>query len=121
MIRKSCSGTGGGGGGEGNNTKHQQNKQHRSSFTTQGPSRLSNMGRSSRTTNPLGSIGLGSNSLDLGSTVVGAPGVDPDYVMQLVNDVRRFSDTLLSLKEAFHSEGESGFTSRIAPYSVHYL
>uniref|UniRef100_A0A674BYZ3 Rho GTPase-activating protein 29 n=1 Tax=Salmo trutta TaxID=8032 RepID=A0A674BYZ3_SALTR len=42
-----------------------------------------------------------------------APGVDPDYVMQLVNDVRRFSDTLLSLKEAFHSEGESGVTSRI--------
>uniref|UniRef100_A0A674BYJ4 Rho GTPase-activating protein 29 n=1 Tax=Salmo trutta TaxID=8032 RepID=A0A674BYJ4_SALTR len=103
MIRKSSSGTGGGGGGGGNNTKHQQNKQHRSSFTTQGPSRLSNMGRSSRTTNPLGSIGLGSNT----------PGVDPDYVMQLVNDVRRFSDTLLSLKEAFHSEGESGVTSRI--------
>ncbi|XP_045550446.1 rho GTPase-activating protein 29 isoform X2 [Salmo salar] len=114
MIRKSCSGTGGGGGGEGNNTKHQQNKQHRSSFTTQGPSRLSNMGRSSRTTNPLGSIGLGSNSLDLGSTVVGAPGVDPDYVMQLVNDVRRFSDTLLSLKEAFHSEeSQEGLPQRV--------
>uniref|UniRef100_A0A8C7NVJ2 Rho GTPase-activating protein 29 n=1 Tax=Oncorhynchus mykiss TaxID=8022 RepID=A0A8C7NVJ2_ONCMY len=103
MIRKSSSGTGGGG-EEGNNTKHQQNKQHRSSITTQGPSRLSNMGRSSRTTNPLGSMGLGPNSLGLGSTVVGAPGVDPDYVMQLVNDVRRFSDMLLSLKEAFHSE-----------------
>ncbi|XP_042185099.1 rho GTPase-activating protein 29-like isoform X2 [Oncorhynchus tshawytscha] len=96
MIRKSSSGTGGGEEEE-NNTKHQQNKPHCSSIT-------SNMGRSSRTTNPLGSMGLGSNSLGLGSTVVGAPGVDPDYVMQLVNDVRRFSDMLLSLKEAFHSE-----------------
>ncbi|XP_029582421.1 rho GTPase-activating protein 29 isoform X1 [Salmo trutta] len=107
MLRKS-SDTGGGGGGE-NNTK--QNKQHRSS-STQGLSRLSNpntgspsagstktwdMGRSSRTTNPLGSMGLG-------FTVVGAPGVDPDYVMQLLNDVRRFADVLLSLKETCHSK-----------------
>ncbi|KAK6311209.1 hypothetical protein J4Q44_G00192640 [Coregonus suidteri] len=124
MLRKSSSGTGGGGGGggRGDNTKHQQNKQHRSSFTTQGPSRLSNpdtgslsagstktwdMGRSSRTTNPLGSMGLG-------STVVGASGVDPDYVMQLVNDVRRFADVLLSLKEAFHSkESHDGPPQRV--------
>nr|XP_046178036.1 rho GTPase-activating protein 29-like isoform X3 [Oncorhynchus gorbuscha] len=110
MIRKSSSGTGGGGGGEeeeGNNKKHQQNKQHRASITTQGPSRLSNMGRSSRTTNPLGSVGPG-------STVVGAPGVDPDYVMQLVNDVRRFSDMLLSLKEAFRSEeSHEGLPQRV--------
>ncbi|XP_031665749.1 LOW QUALITY PROTEIN: rho GTPase-activating protein 29-like [Oncorhynchus kisutch] len=116
MIRKSSSGTGGGGGEEeeGNNTKHQQNKPHRSSNTTQGPSHLSNMGRSSRTTNPLGSMGLGSNSLGLGSTVVGAPGLDPDYVMQLVNDVRRFSDMLLSLKEAFHSEeSHEGLPQRV--------
>ncbi|XP_064869865.1 rho GTPase-activating protein 29-like isoform X2 [Oncorhynchus nerka] len=106
MIRKSSSGTGGGEEEE-NNSKHQQNKQHRASITTQGPSRLSNMGRSSRTTNPLGSMGLG-------STVVGAPGVDPDYVMQLVNDVRRFSDMLLSLKEAFHSEeSHEGLPQRV--------
>uniref|UniRef100_A0A8C7L266 Rho GTPase-activating protein 29 n=1 Tax=Oncorhynchus kisutch TaxID=8019 RepID=A0A8C7L266_ONCKI len=79
-----------------------------------GPSHLSNMGRSSRTTNPLGSMGLGSNSLGLGSTVVGAPGLDPDYVMQLVNDVRRFSDMLLSLKEAFHSEeSHEGLPQRV--------
>ncbi|KAM9459931.1 rho GTPase-activating protein 29-like isoform 3-T3 [Salvelinus alpinus] len=114
MIRKSSSGTGGGGEEEGNNTKHQQNKQHRSSFTTQGPCRLSNMGRSYRTTNPLGSMELGSNSLGLGSTVAGAPGVDPDYVLQLVNDVRRFSDMLLSLKEAFHSEeSQEGLPQRV--------
>ncbi|XP_052333353.1 rho GTPase-activating protein 29-like [Oncorhynchus keta] len=106
MIRKSSSGTGGGEEEE-NNTKHQQNKQHRASITTQGPSRLSNMGRSSRTTNPLGSMGLG-------STVVGAPGVDPDYVMQLVNDVRRFSDMLLSLEEAFRSEeSHEGLPQRV--------
>ncbi|KAM9427054.1 rho GTPase-activating protein 29-like isoform 1-T2 [Salvelinus alpinus] len=105
MLRKSSDT---GGGGE-NNTK--QNKQHRSS-STQGLSRLSNpntgspsagstktwdMGRSARTTNPQGSMGLG-------FTVVGAPGVDPDYVMQLLNDVRRFADVLLSLKETCHSK-----------------
>lgn len=33
------------------------------------------------------------------------PGGDPDYIMQLVNDVRKFSDVLLSLKEAFQSKG----------------
>uniref|UniRef100_A0A8C9V1C3 Rho GTPase-activating protein 29 n=1 Tax=Scleropages formosus TaxID=113540 RepID=A0A8C9V1C3_SCLFO len=30
-----------------------------------------------------------------------APGADPDYIMQLVSDVRRFADVLLHLKEAF--------------------
>ncbi|XP_036822195.1 rho GTPase-activating protein 29 isoform X2 [Oncorhynchus mykiss] len=106
MLRKS-SDTGGGRGGGESNTK--QTKQHRSS-STQGLSRFSNpntgspsagstktwdMGRSSRP--PLGSVGLG-------FTVAGAPGADPDYVMQLLNDVRRFADVLLSLKETCHSK-----------------
>lgn len=38
----------------------------------------------------------------------GAPGMDPDYVMQLVSDVRWFADVLLNLKEVFHCKGESG-------------
>uniref|UniRef100_A0A672SGR2 Rho GTPase-activating protein 29 n=1 Tax=Sinocyclocheilus grahami TaxID=75366 RepID=A0A672SGR2_SINGR len=55
------------------------------------------MGRSSKT-NPLNAMGLDHTTT--------APGGDPDYIMQLVNDVRKFSDVLLSLKEAFHSKGE---------------
>jgi hypothetical protein len=57
------------------------------------------MGRASKNNNPLNSIGLESH-------IVGAPGVDPDYVMQLVNDVRTFADVLLNLKKAFQSKGQ---------------
>ena len=64
------------------------------------------MGRSSRNSNPLISMGLEQH-------VLGAPGVDPDYVMQLVNDVRKFADVLLNLKEAFHSKGEFGISSNM--------
>lgn len=32
--------------------------------------------------------------------------MDPEYVMQLVNDVRWFADVLLNLKEAFQCNGE---------------
>uniref|UniRef100_A0A8C1Y4G8 Rho GTPase-activating protein 29 n=1 Tax=Cyprinus carpio TaxID=7962 RepID=A0A8C1Y4G8_CYPCA len=55
------------------------------------------MGRSSKT-NPLNAMGLDH------TTTTTTPGGDPDYIMQLVNDVRTFSDVLLSLKEAFHSK-----------------
>nr|XP_046216532.1 rho GTPase-activating protein 29-like isoform X2 [Oncorhynchus gorbuscha] len=112
MLRKSSDTVGGGGGGGGGESNTKQTKQHRSS-STQGLSRFSNpntgspstgstktsdMGRSSRP--PLGSVGLG-------FTVAGAPGADPDYVMQLLNDVRRFADVLLSLKETCHSKESS--------------
>ncbi|XP_050990933.1 rho GTPase-activating protein 29 isoform X2 [Labeo rohita] len=53
------------------------------------------MGRSSKT-NPLNAMGLDHTTT--------APGGDPDYILQLVNDVRKFSDVLLSLKEAFRSK-----------------
>uniref|UniRef100_A0AAY4CQQ5 Rho GTPase-activating protein 29 n=1 Tax=Denticeps clupeoides TaxID=299321 RepID=A0AAY4CQQ5_9TELE len=43
------------------------------------------------------------SSVSSGSDSVDAPGADPDYIMQLVNDVRRFADVLLQLKEAFNS------------------
>lgn len=32
--------------------------------------------------------------------------MDPEYVMQLVNDVRWFADVLLNLKDAFQYKGE---------------
>uniref|UniRef100_A0A3Q3XQR0 Rho GTPase-activating protein 29 n=1 Tax=Mola mola TaxID=94237 RepID=A0A3Q3XQR0_MOLML len=51
-------------------------------------------GRSSKNPNPL-------SSMRLMSHLAGAPGVEPEYVMQLVNDVRWFADVLLNLKEAF--------------------
>uniref|UniRef100_A0A3Q2QA38 Rho GTPase-activating protein 29 n=1 Tax=Fundulus heteroclitus TaxID=8078 RepID=A0A3Q2QA38_FUNHE len=52
------------------------------------------MGRSTKPPNPLSNMGLSAR-------LMGAPGVDADYVLQLVNDVRWFADVLLSLKEAF--------------------
>ncbi|KAK2901129.1 hypothetical protein QQF64_014769 [Cirrhinus molitorella] len=60
-----------------------------------GSNKTLEMGRSSKT-NPL-------NAMGLDHTTTG-PGGDPEYIMQLVNDVRKFSDVLLSLKEAFQSK-----------------
>ncbi|XP_069497317.1 rho GTPase-activating protein 29 isoform X2 [Ambystoma mexicanum] len=56
-----------------------------------------------------GSWGMGrstkSNSLSsIGSDCYDSPVVDPEYIMLLVNDVRKFSDVLLYLKEVFLSE-----------------
>uniref|UniRef100_A0A3P8U2P4 Rho GTPase activating protein 29b n=1 Tax=Amphiprion percula TaxID=161767 RepID=A0A3P8U2P4_AMPPE len=59
-----------------------------------GSTKTWDMGRSSKNPNPLRSMGLPSR-------LMGAPGVDPEYVMQLVNDVRWFADVLLNLKSAF--------------------
>ncbi|XP_056598503.1 rho GTPase-activating protein 29 isoform X2 [Triplophysa dalaica] len=57
-----------------------------------GSHKTQDMGRSS-TTNPLSAMGL--------DHAITPPGGDPEYIMQLVNDVRKFSDALLSLEEAF--------------------
>uniref|UniRef100_A0A8C4IRS1 Rho GTPase-activating protein 29 n=1 Tax=Dicentrarchus labrax TaxID=13489 RepID=A0A8C4IRS1_DICLA len=95
MLRKSSSSGGGG-------TQHTQGlprhlpKPHTGSLSA-GSTKTWDMGRSSKNPNPLSSMGLTSH-------LMGAPGVDPEYVMQLVNDVRWFADVLLSLKEAFHLE-----------------
>ncbi|XP_034559376.1 rho GTPase-activating protein 29-like [Notolabrus celidotus] len=110
MLRKSSSHSGGGGGisgiggigGIGGGTKHTQglprylSKPHTGSLSA-GSTKSWDMGRSSKNPNPLSSMGLASHP-------VGAPGVDPEYVMQLVNDVRWFADVLLNLKEAFESK-----------------
>uniref|UniRef100_A0A673I868 Rho GTPase-activating protein 29 n=1 Tax=Sinocyclocheilus rhinocerous TaxID=307959 RepID=A0A673I868_9TELE len=54
------------------------------------------LGRSAKSSS-LSSISSGSDSMDMA-------GADPDYIMQLVNDVRRFADVLLHLKEAFNTK-----------------
>lgn len=54
------------------------------------------MGRSNKS-NSLSSISSNSDCYD-------SPVVDPEYIMQLVNDVRKFADVLLYLKEAILSE-----------------
>ncbi|XP_019965143.2 rho GTPase-activating protein 29-like isoform X1 [Paralichthys olivaceus] len=92
MLRKSSSSGGIG-------TNHAQGpprhlpKSHTGSLSARSTKTL-DMGHSSKNPNPLSSMGLSSR-------LVGAPGVDPEYVMQLVNDVRWFADVLLSLKDAF--------------------
>ncbi|NXN81896.1 RHG29 protein, partial [Bombycilla garrulus] len=53
------------------------------------------MGRSTKSSS-LSSISSSSDCYD-------NPAVDPEYIMQLVNDVRKFADVLLYLKEAFLS------------------
>ncbi|XP_062284934.1 rho GTPase-activating protein 29 [Scomber scombrus] len=98
MHRKSSSGSGGGGGGS-DGTKHthgpprHHSKPHMGSLSA-GSTKTWDIGRNSKTHNSLSSMGLTSR-------LMGAPGVDPEYVMQLVNDVRWFADVLLNLKEAF--------------------
>lgn len=42
----------------------------------------------------------------MGLSSLGIVGNDPDYITQLVGDVRRFAEVLLSLKEALGSAGE---------------
>ncbi|XP_032386894.1 rho GTPase-activating protein 29 isoform X1 [Etheostoma spectabile] len=95
MLRKSSSNGGGG-------TKHTQglprhlSKPHTGSLSA-GSTKTWDMGGSAKIPNLLSSMGLTSH-------LMGAPGVDPEYVMHLVNDVRGFADVLLNLKEAFQCE-----------------
>ncbi|KAK5889349.1 hypothetical protein CesoFtcFv8_015361 [Champsocephalus esox] len=91
MLRKSSSG--GGGNNQTQGLPRHLSKPHTASLSA-GSTKTWDMGRSSKNPNPLSSMGLTSH-------LVGAPGVDPEYVMHLVNDVRGFADVLLNLKEAF--------------------
>ncbi|XP_014739961.1 PREDICTED: rho GTPase-activating protein 29 isoform X4 [Sturnus vulgaris] len=67
-----------------------------SNFFTISSSANWGMGRSTKSSS-LSSISSNSDCYD-------NPVVDPEYIMQLVNDVRKFADVLLYLKEAFLSE-----------------
>uniref|UniRef100_G3PWR5 Rho GTPase-activating protein 29 n=1 Tax=Gasterosteus aculeatus aculeatus TaxID=481459 RepID=G3PWR5_GASAC len=91
MLRK---GSAGGGGTK--NTRvlpRPLSKLHAGSLSA-GSTKTWDVGRGLEGPNPLSSMGLTPHP-------VGATGVDPDYVMRLVNDVRGFADVLLNLKEAF--------------------
>ncbi|XP_034469671.1 rho GTPase-activating protein 29-like isoform X1 [Hippoglossus hippoglossus] len=92
MLRKSSSSSGLGTMQAQGRPRHLP-KSHTGSLSSRSTKTL-DVGRSSKNPNPLSSMGLSSR-------LVGAPGVDPEYVMQLVNDVRGFADVLLSLKDAF--------------------
>lgn len=98
MIRKSNSSSGGGGTKRSQALHKQHSKPHTGSLSA-GSTKTWDMGRNSKNSNPLSTMGLTSH-------LVGASGVDPEYVMQLVNDVRWFADVLHNLKEAFHCKGE---------------
>lgn len=94
MLRQS---SGGGGGGSG--------------------SRLSRLSSSSvASTGPAGPTkraSVGSSSLD-------HPVSDPNYIMQLVGDVRKFADVLLQLKEVFNSNGRFGESGKTQTFIVVY-
>lgn len=92
MLRKGSS-SGGSGNRHAQGLPRQLSKPHAGSLSA-GSTKTWDVGRAAKSPNPLSSMGLTSH-------LVGAPGVDPEYVMQLVNDVRWFADVLLNLKEAF--------------------
>lgn len=50
--------------------------------------------------------GSGSRAGSIKSDSLSSISSDPEYIMQLVSDVRKFADVLLHLKEAFNSKGE---------------
>ncbi|XP_067462483.1 rho GTPase-activating protein 29-like isoform X1 [Thunnus thynnus] len=94
MHRKSSSGSNGS--GEMKNTQglpRHHSRPHTGSLSA-GSTKTWDMGRNSKTPNPLSSMGITFR-------LAGDSGVDPEYVIQLVNDVRWFADVLLNLKEAF--------------------
>ncbi|XP_068200058.1 rho GTPase-activating protein 29 isoform X2 [Antennarius striatus] len=94
MLRQSTGGGSGGGGG-GSVTK-----------PPLGISRLSSssMGSSSPlSTGPL-APGRAPKSGSVSSDSPDSPSSDPDYIMQLVSDVRKFAEVLLQLKEVFNSK-----------------
>uniref|UniRef100_A0A4W5JTA7 Rho GTPase-activating protein 29 n=1 Tax=Hucho hucho TaxID=62062 RepID=A0A4W5JTA7_9TELE len=117
MLRQSSGGGSGGGGRESGGNKR-----------SLGISRISNfhffplsagMGTSMGTTAGIGTATFGTggrrakssslNSISSGSDSLDAPPppagtTNPDYIMQLVNDVRKFADVLLHFKESFHSK-----------------
>ncbi|KAM9844919.1 rho GTPase-activating protein 29-like [Aulostomus maculatus] len=105
MLRKSSS-SGGGGIKHTKDLPRHHTKSHSGSLSA-GSTKTWDMGRSSKNPSVLSSMGLTSQ-------LVGAPGVDPEYVMQLANDVRWFADVLLHLKEAFQcKESQEGLQQAV--------
>lgn len=91
MLRQSTA-TGSGGGGGSGGTK-----------LSMGISRFSSSSGSSASNAILGQrVPKGDPVSPEGSDV---PASDPNYIMQLVSDVRKFADALLQLKDVFNSKG----------------
>lgn len=86
MLRQSSGGGSGGGGGGGTKLSLGISRLSSSSMSSAGPARASKSG---------------SVSLDNPDVLAS----DPNYIMQLVSDVRKFADVLLQLKEVFNSKG----------------
>ncbi|XP_074549796.1 rho GTPase-activating protein 29 isoform X1 [Halichoeres trimaculatus] len=95
MLRQSSGGGSGGGGSSSSGTK-----------LPLGISRLSSTGSGSGSPASVGPWGPGrlSKSNSVSSESPDVPASDPNYIMQLVNDVRKFADVLLQLKEVFNSK-----------------
>lgn len=97
MLRQSTSaGSAGGGGGGGGGTK-----------LSMGISRFSSSsGSSAGNASPGHRVpGRVSKSDSVSSEGSDVPASDPNYIMQLVSDVRKFADALLQLKDVFNSKG----------------
>jgi len=95
MLRQSTGGGSGGGGGGGGG-----------SGGGVGGTKLS-LGISRLSSSSMGSGGS-ARITKSGSVSSDNPNIiasDPDYIMQLVSDVRKFADVLLQLKEVFNSKG----------------
>ena len=69
------------------------------SVSSAGPFGSGPPGRGSKTRAP-STANHGSEGSEVPATA------NPDYIMQLVSDVRKFADVLLHLKEVFSSEGK---------------
>uniref|UniRef100_A0A673CI07 Rho GTPase-activating protein 29 n=1 Tax=Sphaeramia orbicularis TaxID=375764 RepID=A0A673CI07_9TELE len=102
MLRQSSGGGSGGGGGNGSNGGGSGTK------LSLGISRLSSSSLGSASS---GGGGVGpwapgrvSKSGSVSSDSPDIPASDPNYIMQLVSDVRKFADVLLQLKEVFNSK-----------------
>lgn len=90
MLRQSSGGgSGGGGGGSGGS----------GAKLSLGITRLSSSSLGSGSSSRL--IKSGSDGSDSPDASIS----DPNYIMQLVSDVRKFADVLLQLKEVFNSKG----------------
>lgn len=94
MLRKSSSSS-----GIGSKVLPRHHPKPHTGSLSSGSAKSWNVGCSSKNLGALSSMGLTSH-------LSGAPGMDPEYVMQLVSDVRWFADVLLNLKEVFHWKGE---------------
>ncbi|XP_065804973.1 rho GTPase-activating protein 29 isoform X2 [Labrus bergylta] len=98
MLRQSSGGGTGGGGGSSSSSSGTK--------LPLGISKLSSTGSGSASPSSVGPWGPGrfSKSISVSSDSPDVAASDPNYIMQLVSDVRKFADVLLQLKEVFNSK-----------------